>query len=91
MVPPEGPASVGEHALTCVCAVDRQGEHASVDDRSVAVATVVAAVDQARGWGSAEAAVSREQVERHRLLPSSPLTTITVLHVNVSVRITSDT
>lgn len=30
--------------------------------------TVVAAVDQARGWGSAEAAVSTEQVDHHHLL-----------------------
>lgn len=44
----------------------------------MAVATVVAAVDQARSWGSAEAAVSREQVELHHLLPSPPLTIISV-------------
>lgn len=34
-----------------------------MDDKSVAVATVMAAVDLAHGWGSVEAAVSREQVD----------------------------
>lgn len=57
-----------------------------MDDKSVAVATVMAAVDLARGWGSAEAAVSREQVDRHSLLPSSPpLTTILPLLLNLFV------
>lgn len=48
----------------------RQVEHVSQDDKSVAVATVVAAVDQARSRGPSEAAVSGEQVDPHRLLPS---------------------
>uniref|UniRef100_H3DPY6 Ig-like domain-containing protein n=1 Tax=Tetraodon nigroviridis TaxID=99883 RepID=H3DPY6_TETNG len=47
-----------------------QNDPTTLAKKSVAVATVVAAVDQARGWGSAEAAVSREQVELHPRLPS---------------------
>ncbi|XP_078030945.1 uncharacterized protein LOC117251148, partial [Epinephelus lanceolatus] len=41
----------------------RQDEHVYQDDKSVAVATVVAAVDQARSRGPSEAAVSGEQAE----------------------------
>lgn len=48
----------------------RQDEHVFQDDKSVAVATVVAAVDQARSRGPYEAAVSGEQVDRHCLIPS---------------------
>lgn len=48
----------------------RQDEHVSLDNKSVAVATVVAAVDQARSRGPSEAAVSGEQVDRRCQLPS---------------------
>ncbi|KAM7380984.1 hypothetical protein PAMP_004247 [Pampus punctatissimus] len=42
----------------------REDEHVSQEDKSVAVATVMAAVDQARSRGLPEAAVSGEQVDR---------------------------
>ena len=47
-----------------------QDEHVSQEDTSVAVATVVAAVDQARSRGPPEATVSGEQVDHHSLLLS---------------------
>lgn len=50
----------------------RQDEHVAVGDKSAAVATVVAAVDQARSRGPSEAAVSQEQVDRPSLMTSLP-------------------
>lgn len=47
-----------------------QDEHVSQDSKSVAVATVVAAVDQARSRGPSDASVPGEQVPCARLLPS---------------------
>lgn len=50
----------------------RQDEHVAVGDKSAAVATVVAAVDQARSRGPSEAAVSQEQVDHPSLMTSLP-------------------
>lgn len=49
----------------------QQDEHVSQDNKSVAVAvaTVVAAVDQARSRGPPDSAVPGEQVDPHHLLP----------------------
>lgn len=59
----------------------RQDEHASPDHKSVAVATVVAAVDQARSRVPSEAPVFGEQVERHCLLTSLLTPHLSFFHV----------